>query len=302
MDARENEPLSRYTTLKIGGEAHRLCQPTSIEELVELVSDLKDKGEPWYVLGGGSNMLISSKGVDGTVIRTAQITKIEQLDDNLIEAGAGARLPHLAKHAAGRGLAGLEFAVGIPGTVGGGVIMNAGAHGSCIADIVESVTIFDSTINSVYTLKGSELEFEYRKSKLDPEKQVVLSAVFRMNKDVPEQIEARIKANEEYRWKTQPLGFPNAGSTFKNPEPKRGAGLLLDQSGAKQLTVGQAAVSAVHANFVINLGGATSEEVAALMKRMQETVYESFQVRLKPEWKILGRFSPKELAVWTANG
>jgi UDP-N-acetylmuramate dehydrogenase len=292
--------LARYTTMKIGGDAKRFCQPTSTEELIELLAKLKQQGEPWYIIGGGSNMLVSSSGVEGTVIRTAQMTNVTQLDSDVIEAGAGARLPHLARQAAALGLAGFEFAVGIPGTVGGGVIMNAGAHGSCVADLVESVTIYDTASGNIRTLSNPELEFQYRKSILDPKLQILLSARFKMKHDRPEAIEERIKANEEYRMRTQPIGWPNAGSTFKNPEPKRSAGYLLEQAGAKELTVGKAAVSALHANFVINLGGATSEEVAALMKQMQEAVYNKFEVKLQPEWKFLGSLSPSAQEVWNA--
>lgn len=298
MEGQAGEPLARYTTLKVGGTAQCFWQPKSIDELVTIVSELKEKNEPWYVIGGGSNLLVSSNGVKGSVIRTAQITQAAQLDTNVLEAGAGARLPHLARYAAGLGLAGLEFAVGIPGTVGGGVIMNAGAHGSCMADIIDAVTIFDTVTGKVVTLSKQELEFQYRRSKLDPSRQVVLSALLKMVQDLPEKIEARIKANEDYRMRTQPIGWPNAGSTFKNPDPKRSAGLLLDQSGVKELTEGKAAVSAVHANFVINLGGATSHEIATLMKRMQERVYTNFAIKLQPEWKTLGEFTDSEREVF----
>jgi UDP-N-acetylmuramate dehydrogenase len=298
MDEQEGEPLSRFTTLKIGGLAQRLCQPHTIDELVTLLAELKKRDQPWHVIGGGSNLLVSSHGVKGTVIRTAQITNINQLESNTLEAGAGARLPHLARYAASLGLSGLEFAVGIPGTVGGGVIMNAGAHGSCMADVIQSVTIFDTVTEKIATLSHEELNFQYRKSRLDPAVQVVLSAQLKLASDLPEAIEGRIRANEEYRWRTQPMGWPNAGSTFKNPDPKQGAGLLLDQSGAKKLSEGQAAVSEVHANFVINLGGATSSQVSMLMKRMQECVYETFAVRLHPEWKTLGEFTESEREVW----
>jgi UDP-N-acetylmuramate dehydrogenase len=226
------------------------------------------------------------------------MTQVDQLERDLINAGAGARLPHLARFAAVRGLSGLEFAVGIPGTVGGGVIMNAGAHGSCMADIIESVRVLDTSKNEVRTLSQAELDFHYRRCNLDPARHVVVSARLKMKIDAPDKIEDRIKANEEYRLRTQPLGWPNAGSTFKNPEPNRGAGLLLDQAGAKNLTIGHAAVSAVHANFVINLGGATSQEVASLLKKMQEVVQESFQIRLLPEWKTLGKFSDSEREIW----
>jgi UDP-N-acetylmuramate dehydrogenase len=294
------EPLSRYTTLKIGGSAHKLYQPTTEDELVETILKLNQKNEPWHILGGGSNMLISSQGVEGSVIRTAQMTQVEQLEKDLLDAGAGARLPHLARFAAMRGLSGLEFAVGIPGTVGGGVIMNAGAHGSCMADIVESVRVLDTSKSEILTLSQAELDFKYRKCNLDPAKHVVISARLKMKIDGPEKIEERIRANEEYRVRTQPLGWPNAGSTFKNPEPTRGAGMLLDQAGAKNLTIGHAAVSALHANFVINLGGATSQEVASLLKRMQEVVQNSFQVRLQPEWKTLGKFTDSEREIWSS--
>jgi UDP-N-acetylmuramate dehydrogenase len=302
MEQLANAPLWRYTTLKIGGEASRFCQPQSPDELAALVADLASRDEPWHILGGGSNLLVSSKGVQGTVIRTTQMTSMTNPEALIIEAQAGARLPHLARYAASRGLSGLEFAVGIPGTVGGGVIMNAGAHGSCMANIVEEVTIFDTKNANVMKLPGSALGFQYRHCNLDPSVHVVLSARFRLNSDRREAIEERIRHNEEYRWRTQPLGWPNAGSTFKNPEPDRGAGLLLDKAGAKSLKEGSAAVSAVHANFVINMGGATSEEVAILLRKMQECVYSKFQIRLQPEWKRLGDFSSVEEQIWQANG
>ncbi|HEY9784829.1 MAG TPA: UDP-N-acetylmuramate dehydrogenase [Candidatus Obscuribacterales bacterium] len=298
MEQQDQVPLWRFTTLKIGGEARRLYLPTSVDELADIVEQLAERDEPWFVLGGGSNLLVSSKGYEGSVIRTTQITGVTRVETDVLEAGAGARLPHLARFAATLGLAGLEFSVGIPGTVGGGVIMNAGAHGSCMANVVESVTIYDSIERRIVTLEASQLGFQYRKCKLSPSTHVVLSARLKLIADRPEEIEARVRHNEEYRWRTQPLGWPNAGSTFKNPEPGRGAGLLLDQAGAKTLRQGQAAVSAVHANFVINMGGATSEEVAQLMRRMQNTVYEKFQISLEPEWKTLGTFSNEEQKVW----
>lgn len=297
-DEQLDAPLARYTTLKIGGEAKRLIQPTTVGELACIVDELAKNNEQWFVLGGGSNLLISSRGFAGTVVRTTQITSVERLESNLIEAGAGSRLPHLARHAAQWGLCGLEFAAGIPGTVGGGVIMNAGAHGSSMSEIVEEVSVYDSTINKVITLTKDELGFQYRRCALDPNKHAVLSAKLRLNTDRPDEIETRIRHNEEYRLRTQPIGSPNAGSTFKNPEPTRSAGMLLDQSGAKKLKEGQAAVSALHANFIINLGGATSDQVTTLLQKMQDRVMEKFGVRLNPEWKTLGDFTAEEKAIW----
>ncbi len=298
MEDVRNAPLARYTTLKIGGDADRLCHPQNVDELVNLVAELKAAGQPWYVIGGGSNLLISSAGYRGTVIRTTQMTNIRILDSGLLEAEAGARLPHLAKHAAQKGLAGLEFAVGIPGTVGGAVIMNAGAHGSSISAIFDSAMVLDSLTGAVTEMRSDDMAFQYRRCALDPARHVVLSAKFKMPSDVPEEIERRTKHNEDYRFKTQPLGFPNAGSTFKNPLPDKAAGFLLDQAGVKDLKVGNAAVSSIHANFVVNLGGATSDEVITLMQRMQERVHDKFKLDLVPEWKTMGTFTDEQLSVW----
>jgi UDP-N-acetylmuramate dehydrogenase len=301
MEELAKAPLSRFTTLKIGGEADRLCNPSNIDELVDLLGRLHETGEPWHVIGGGSNLLISSRGVPGTVIRLAQITEVKTSEAEVIEAGTGARLPHLARWAAAQGLAGLEFAVGIPGTVGGAVVMNAGAHGSCIANVLESATIFDTQKRDVITLSNQELGFQYRRSKIDPDLHIVLSARFRLKPDKQEEVEVRIKHNEEYRWKTQPLNWPNGGSTFKNPSVEQSAGSLLDRAGAKSLREGNAAVSALHANFVINMGGASSLEVTTLLKRMQDCVHKQFNLHLKPEWKKIGLFSASELEVWNGD-
>lgn len=298
MEVATKAPLWRYTTLKVGGEADHFAQPERVDELIELLDRLKKSGEPWHVLGGGSNMLISSGGVEGTVIRTAQMTRISQIENDVLDADAGARLPHLAKYAASIGLAGLEFAVGIPGTVGGAMVMNAGAHGSCMSEITESVTIFDTDSWKLKTLTRDEMNFEYRRSGIDPTRQIVVSARLRMTPDKAENIQARTQHNEEYRWRTQPLGWPNAGSTFKNPEPQRTAGYLLEQAGAKELKEGSAAVSAVHANFVVNLGGATSQDVTALLRKMQDSVYGKFGIQLHPEWKTMGLFTASEQEIW----
>lgn len=298
MDDAFNAPLAKHTTLKIGGNANRLCHPNTVEELVELVSDLNAKGEPWFILGGGSNLLVSSEGFKGTVVRTTNLTEIKNLEPGIIEAAAGVRLPHIAKKAANLGLSGMEFAVGIPGTIGGGVIMNAGAHGSCMSNILLSAKVLDTTTGELKEIAAADLDFTYRRCKLDPLKHVVVSATFKMEQGAAEDIEKKTKENEDYRWRTQPIGFPNAGSTFKNPDPTKTAGFLLDKSGAKELKEGGAAVSSLHANFVVNLGGATSHDVTTLLKRMQENVQKEFDIHLQPEWKKLGKFTDSELEVW----
>jgi UDP-N-acetylmuramate dehydrogenase len=301
MDDIADAPLARFTTLKIGGPADRLCLPYNVDELTKLLDELKKSEKPWHVLGGGSNLLISSTGVPGTVIRLTQMAHMNNPETDVIEAGTGTRLPHLARYAATQGLSGLEFMVGIPGTVGGGVVMNAGAHGGCFAEVLESATVFDIEKWDLVTYSREQLGFEYRKSRINPTTQIVVSARFRLLPGKAEEITERTKHNEEYRWKTQPLSWPSAGSTFKNPEPTRSAGSLLDQSGAKELREGNAAVSAVHANFVINMGGATSQEVVTLLKRMQAAVFEKFQVKLKLEWKKLGTFTPSECEIWNGE-
>jgi UDP-N-acetylmuramate dehydrogenase len=298
MEAQSNVSLARYTTLKVGGVAGSFCQPASVDELAQVASDLKQRQEPFFILGGGSNLLVSNEGFEGTVVRTAKLIEMRQLESDVIEADAGARLPHLAKYAASLGLSGLEFLVGVPGTVGGAVIMNAGAHNSCVANILLDATVFDTATNDIHKMSNNELKFVYRHCALDPARHVVLSARFKLIADDRATIEQKTKHNEEYRWKTQPLGWPNAGSTFKNPEPTRSAGLLLDQSGAKELKEGQAAVSSIHANFVINTGGATSQDVTSLLKRMQEGVLKKFEIQLHPEWKTLGNFSESEQEIW----
>jgi UDP-N-acetylmuramate dehydrogenase len=167
-----------------------------------------------------------------------------------------------------------------------------------MAEVVESVLVYDAVKNSLITLSKEDLAFTYRRSKIDPNLQVVISARLKLYEDLRANIEAKIKANEDYRLKTQPIGFPNAGSTFVNPEPKRSAGFLLDQAGAKGMTCGQAAVSALHANFVINLGQATSQDITDLLKRMQELVYKTYSIHMHPEWKTLGKFTEDDLTPW----
>lgn len=301
MEEATNIPLWRYSTMKIGGEAQRLCHPQSGSELVALMDKLLRSGEPWHILGGGSNTLVSSEGVKGTVIRMTQMTGISCPEPEVIVADAGARLPHLAKHAASLGLSGLEFAVGIPGTVGGAVVMNAGAHGSCFANVIESAEVLDCASGEIKTLTNADLKFSYRNSAIDPSVHVVVSAKLRLKPGSAEEIKKQTQHNEEYRWRTQPLGYPNLGSTFKNPSPDKSAGFLLDNCGAKEFKVGNAAVSSLHANFVINLGGANTADVVSLLKRMQELVLKKQGMLLHPEWKTLGTFSQNINEIWNGE-
>jgi UDP-N-acetylmuramate dehydrogenase len=178
--------------------------------------------------------------------------------------------------------------------------MNAGAHGSCFANIVESVEVLDCESGKISTHSADDLKFVYRNSAINPGRQVVLTARLRLKAGAEEEIKKATQHNEEYRWRTQPLGWPNLGSTFKNPAPDKTAGFLLDQSGAKEFKEGNAAVSSIHANFVVNLGGATTGEVTTLLKRMQNIVLEKHGLRMHLEWKLLGKFSENvgEILEW----
>ncbi len=290
--------LAKFTSIKIGGIASQFYEPTNLDDFTQCLNNLKDRSIPFFVLGGGSNLLISSQGFEGLVIRTTKLTNITQIDDTRILADAGVRLPHLAKFAASLNLSGLEFSCGIPGTVGGGVIMNAGAHGSSMSNLVEYINIFDLKSHSVKKLTKNELAFEYRKCILDSQNEVVLNACLKLEPGIKEAILAKIKINEDYRWRTQPLSYPNAGSTFKNHSIDKQAGKLLDLAGVKNLTCGGASVSAIHANFVINIGQASSSDVLELLKKMQDSVWQKFNIKLHPEWKTLGTFENTIQDIW----
>ncbi len=290
--------LAKFTSIKIGGIAKYFYEPTNTDDFLQVLNYAKNKSIPFFVLGGGSNLLISSTGFEGLVIRTTKLTSINQLDTTHILADAGVRLPHLARFAGNLNLSGLEFSCGIPGTVGGGVIMNAGAHGSSMSELVEYINVYDFLTDSVKKMTNDQLSFAYRSCILKPGSQVVLNACLRLKQGDKNEILAKIKANEDYRWKTQPLSYPNAGSTFKNFSPTQPAGKLLDLAGVKNLTCGDASVSAIHANFVINLGKAQSSDVIDLLGKMQTSVFNKFSIKLFPEWKTLGNFGNKIDDIW----
>ncbi len=296
----EKTELGQFTTMKIGGVADRICFPSTIDELVDLMDKLMSRNEPWSLVGGGSNILVSSHDIPGTVICTTGMNWIEQMGPDLLVAGAGVRLPRLSAYAAKLSLSGMEFYEGIPGTVGGAVVMNAGAHGSCTSQILETVTVLNLKSWKIETLTPKDIMFGYRISNINPVKQIVLGAKFRMATDTEAAIRTRMKTNNIARQNSQPIKDPNAGCTFKNPiELNLPAGKILDSIGAKNWTIGSAQVSSIHANFIINLGNANSHDVCKLINKMQETTYEKFNVLLKPEIKPLGVFKESESIIWT---
>ncbi|OGI10625.1 MAG: UDP-N-acetylenolpyruvoylglucosamine reductase [Candidatus Melainabacteria bacterium RIFCSPLOWO2_02_FULL_35_15] len=300
MKTLEKTELGQFTTMKIGGVADKICFPSTIRELIDLIDKLMSKNEPWSLVGGGSNILASSQNIPGTVICTTGLNLIEQLGPDLLIAGAGVRLPRLSAYASKLSLSGMEFFEGIPGTVGGAVVMNAGAHGHSTNQILETVTVLDLKKGKVEVLTLKDIIFGYRISTINPQEQIVLSAKFRMVPDTEAAIRTRMKANNLARRSSQPIKDPSAGCTFKNPiELNMPAGKILDSIGAKNWTIGAAQVSSIHANFIINLGSADSQDVCKLISKMQESTFEKYNILLKPEIKPLGVFKESEAIIWT---
>jgi len=283
----KEEPMSRHTSFRIGGPARRMAFPSSGEQLVLLLNFARECGARPLVIGNGTNLLVPDEGLDRLVIDVSGgLTRVEMADDRTLRAEAGIPLARLADFAQKHGLAGLEFAHGIPGTLGGAVCMNAGAYGGEMRQAVRSASVLDPE-SGVLTLSNEELVFGYRHSALtDHPDWVVLSAELTLTPDDPASIRERMEELMRRRRASQPLEYPSAGSTFKRPEGYY-AGTLIDQCGLKGLTVGGAQVSEKHAGFVINRGGATFADVTELMRQVQETVWREKGVRLEPEVRII---------------
>ena len=275
-----NEPLRAHTTFQIGGPAEELAAPESEEELLALLARA-----PALVLGAGSNLLVRDAGVAGlTVLLGKDFARIE-IEGETIFAQAGARLSHLAQQAMRAGLAGLEFAAGIPGTLGGGVAMNAGAYGGQLSDVLVDAQVLSE--GEEVSLAREELCLGYRTSLPLTRKLPVVGARFRLTRDAPEAIAERMKRLAAQRREKQPLNFPSAGSVFKRPEGHF-AGALIENAGLKGLRVGGAQVSEKHAGFIVNTGEATATDVLQLIETVRQRVWEHSGVRLETEVRIVG--------------
>jgi UDP-N-acetylmuramate dehydrogenase len=295
---RRGVPLADYTTWKVGGPAEWFAEPTSTEELITLARQAVREQRPLRVIGAGSNLLISDSGVEGVTLcnRRLQGSRLDP-DSGWIEAQAGEPIPTLARRAARAGLSGLEWSVGIPGTVGGAAVMNAGAQGGCTAEWLQEVTVLDPVGGGPpHVVPASELDFAYRHSRLQDEPLLVLSARFRLSPGHdPAEISRRTSANLHSRTSSQPYQQPSCGSVFRNPEPLK-AGRLIEGLGLKGLAIGGAMVSPIHANFIVNTGDASAADIAALIELIQQRVLEAHGLMLHPEVKRLGRFVAVELA------
>ena len=281
----ENEPLCDHTSFRIGGPARYFAMPKTVDQLADLLEFAAQNGLKYAVIGNGSNLLALDEGYDGLVIRTPEQAPCWSADGTVVTVASGWSMTRLSAEAAQRGLTGLTFAQGIPGTVGGAVVMNAGAYGGQIADTLVSSRCM--TPQGVRTLTAEEHCLAYRHSiYADTPDWVCLEATFRLTPGEKEAILAEMADYAQRRRDKQPLEWPSAGSTFKRPEGHF-AGKLIEDAGLKGFTVGGAQVSEKHAGFVINKGGATCAHVLSLMEQVSAIVFEQFGVRLEPEVKVL---------------
>ena len=279
-----DEPLSKHTSFRIGGPAKRMVFPQKAEQIVILTGFLRELGVRTVVLGNGTNVLFPDEGVDAAVISTGEMCAIERTGDAELTADAGVSLARLATEAWKLGLTGLEFAHGIPGSLGGGVVMNAGAYDGALADVLTEVTALFP--DGVRTLKAADLQLSYRHSIFTEQPEaVVLRAKVRLQAGDSAAIKAKMDDLMARRKASQPLEYPSAGSTFKRPAGHF-AGRLIEDCGLKGARVGGAEVSAKHAGFVINTGNATCADVLALIEKVQKTVFDTTGVRLEPEVRI----------------
>lgn len=283
----ENAPMSRYTSFKCGGNASILIIPDSVGGIKMIVDFCREKGIEPLVIGNGSNLLVTDKGIDGVVIKIgSKLAMIELSDETTISCQAGASMKSLCMFALEHSLSGLEFAYGIPGTLGGAVYMNAGAYGGEMKDVLHSC-MHIGTDGEFGSLEKEELNLGYRHSAYTDNGYTILSATLKLKKADKSEIKEAMDDKLRRRKEKQPLEFPSAGSTFKRPEGYF-AGTLIEQSGLKGYTVGGAQVSEKHAGFVINKGGATAADVITLIGDVQNKVYEKFGVKLQTEVKIIG--------------
>jgi UDP-N-acetylmuramate dehydrogenase len=284
---KENERLEKYTTIKIGGPADIFVEPSSIDQLIKVMEIVKKHNIPWRAIGRGSNLLVSDEGIRGVVIRLGKGLDHLTINGETIIVGGGYSVVALSTMISRKGLSGLEFASGIPGSVGGAVYMNAGAHGSDISKILTRARILfeDGTIE---WLSNEEMEFSYRTSVLQTKRPgIVIEAEFALKKGDKDQIVAVMQKNKEYRKETQPWDSPCAGSIFRNPLPHY-AGQLIEQAGLKGYSIGGAKISEMHGNFIVNTGGATANDVLSLINHIKKVIKEKFNIEMETEVEIIG--------------
>lgn len=281
-----DEPLARYTTWKIGGPADLLIIPKDKDNLVQTIRILRQFGQSWTTIGRGSNLLVSDKGVRGPVVKLGKELGELRFEDELVVVGASYSFVRLAYLASRQGLSGLEFAGGIPGTVGGAVYMNAGAHGSDMSRILHKAEVLLET-GELVQWSNHELEFSYRHSKLQSVPGIVTEAVLKLEKGDSKEIMQQMSSLRARRLETQPLQSATAGSVFRNPLPQFAA-KLIEESGLKGFRIGGAEVSTKHANFIVNTGQASANDVQSLIKHIQQVIETKHGIKLVPEVLMIG--------------
>ncbi|MFZ5651461.1 MAG: UDP-N-acetylmuramate dehydrogenase [Bacillota bacterium] len=281
------EPMISHTSWRIGGPADVLAEPRDVEDLVFLLKWAGRYGIPLTVIGAGTNLLVKDGGIDGVVVQIGVGISNLSIKGDVITAGGGLRLSRLASAARDAGLGGFEFLSGIPGTVGGAVLMNAGAYGSTVSNLVEEVKCVDYSGNPVL-MEGRRMDWGYRKSGLEGKGLIVVEAVFRGAPRDRDLIQADMEKYINSRKTKQPLEYPSCGSVFKNP-PGSYAGMLIDEAGCRGLRVGDAQVSLKHSNFIVNLGNASAGDVLELIDNVRRRVFEKSGISLEMEVKVLGR-------------
>ena len=282
------EPMSSHTTFRIGGPAEVFLMPESYEQIRSALALCREEGVPYFVLGNGSNLLVSDSGYRGVIIQMDRNMGDIELKGTEIRACAGALLSSVAAAARKASLTGFEFAGGIPGTLGGAVVMNAGAYGGEMKDVLREVTVMTKE-GDIRVIPSDRLELGYRTSIIKKTGYLVLEAVISLEKGDPQAIQEKTKELASKRTEKQPLDYPSAGSTFKRPEGYFAGKLIMD-SGLRGFRVGGAQVSEKHCGFVINTGGATAKDVKELMDHVIRTVKENYNITLEPEVKLLGEF------------
>jgi UDP-N-acetylmuramate dehydrogenase len=290
--------LSSHTSFRVGGPAEYYVAPRSTDELAESLAWAKSEGLPITMLGAGSNLLVSDRGLPGLVVSTRFMRRIEfDLEMSQVTVGAGEMIPRLAGQIAEHGWSGFEWAVGIPGTIGGAVVMNAGAHKGCMADVLVNAHVLTAS-GEVKVLTPAEIGYTYRTSKLQgntsltmPQQiQMVTQATLQLQPgENPEAVRAATRQHLTQRHSTQPYDMPSCGSVFRNPTPHK-AGWLIEQSGLKGYQIGGAQVALRHANFILNCGGATATDIFRLIHHVQDKVDSQWSLKLEPEVKIIGDF------------
>lgn len=298
MEISKNYDLSKLSTLRVKAHSDYFAKPSNLEELKEVFGFIKDQGLEFNILGAGSNVLLSSRGIPGVLICTNDLKFIERVNDTDFEVGAGVRMPRFCAMVTKESLTGAEWMEGIPGSIGGGIVMNAGAHGTEMCENIKSVKVFNTETLELEEWSNEDFAFAYRSSKVDPQKQIIFSALFHFEPGDKDAIREKVVHNNTARTTRQPVKSFTCGCTFKNPEPTTPAGLLIQELGLKGLKEGDFVVSSLHGNFIENQGEGSSQEFISLMKRVQKEALDKRGIKLKPEVQLMGDFSDEEKALW----